>query len=147
MLSDIQRNDIIVRALKSFERQFNVKRNPSDMVLSIDKPNDRNLCSIFITSKSDPLKIKLNLTGMDVVTSITSFRNSQLQGYGLGYDDEVYVADLELAKREHVAFYNYLKSDKFKQEVVDDIDAIIDDDGVSIVSEEGFIIILEDEGV
>lgn len=147
MLSDVQKKEIINRTLKVFERQYGIKRNPSDMVLSVDKPNNKNLCSLFIASKSDPFRVKLNLTRMDVVTSIRGLRNGQLQGYGPGMDDEIYVGEIELAKREHIAFYNYLKSPKFKAEVVEDIDMVIDDDQTQVISEEGHTIILEDEGV
>lgn len=146
MLSEVQKADIVARVLKAFERQFGVKRNASDMSLVLDKPNKGYLCSIFVTSNKDPLKFKLNLKRMDVVTSLTSFRNSQLENYSPGMADEVYVADLELNKREYVAFYNYLKSDKFKKNV-DDVDYILDDEGVAVVSEDGSILVFEDEGV
>lgn len=147
MLSDFQKKEIIERTLKVFERQFGVKRNPSDMVLSIDKPNNKNLCSIYVASKSDQFRVKLNLARMDVVTTIRGLKNSQLQGYGPGKDDEIYVGEIELAKREHIAFYNYLKSPKFLKEVVEDIDMVIDADDVQVIGEEGLTIILEDEGV
>ena len=145
MLSEIQREDIISRAIKAFEGQFGVKRQVSDMELSIDKPNTNHLCSIFITSKTDDFKIKLNLTSMNVTTSLTAFRQTQLQNYGPGMEDEVVVADLTLAKRDYVAFFNYLKSSKFKEEVIDDADPVVDDDNIRILTEEGYLSILEDE--
>lgn len=147
MLSDFQKQEIIERALKAFERQFGIKRNPKDMTLTIDKPKGKALCSIFISSVSDPFRIKLNLVQMEVGYVIRGLHSTQLQGYGPGMEDEIYAGEIELPRREHRAFYIYLNSPKFKNEVVDDIDFLVDDDEVQIMGEEGTTIILEDEGV
>lgn len=147
MLSINQKEEIISRVAKAFERQFGVKRAVADLDLVIDKPNKGYLCSIFVMAKSDPFRVKLNLAKMDVSFSIGALRNAQLQDYGPGMDDEIYVADLQLPKREYVAFYNYLKSPKFKAEVIDDEDIIVEDDGIAVTDESGAQLYLEDEGV
>lgn len=145
MLSDAQKLDILNRALFAFQKQFGVKRDVSDMSISIDKPNVKALCSIFITSNSDNFRIKLNVLAMDTTTSMTAYRSTQLQNYGPGYDDEVVVADITLSRKDFLSFYNYLRSPKFLDEIINDEDAVMDEDDVKIVSEEGFTIVYEDE--
>ena len=147
MLSDVQKTDIINRALAAFQKQYGVKREASDMSINIDKPNVKALCSIFITSNSDEFRIKLNLVAMDATTSITAYRDSQLQGYGPGSEDEVVVASLTLSRKDFGSFYTYLKSPMFLDEVVNDEDWVMDEDNVKVISEEGVTLIFEDEGV
>lgn len=145
MLSPEQQSDIINRALFAFNRQFGVQRDASDMSISIDSPNVGYLCSIYISSKTDTFRIKLNLKSMEAVTTISAYTTRQLENYGPGMEDEVVVADLRLAKRDYMGFYSYLKSDKFRDEVVNDVDYIVDSDNVATLTEDGKVLILEDE--
>lgn len=114
MLTDSQKVSVLTAAVNSFNRQKGTALLPSDFQVVLEAPNFNSLCSLIIqsTRTDDNMRMKLYVN-FSTFTDVGAFTFLQEQNYGPGPEDEVWVADCKLEKREFSSVYAFVISPSF----------------------------------
>jgi len=127
MLTQAQKTELLNMALSSLRFSKGIVANINDFEILIEKPNATSLCSLYLYTKrqDDNLRLRLYVKEFSRFTSVDPFILTQMENYGPGKEDEIYVADCRLDNIVFSSFSKYILSTTFRDQVINATNRLI----------------------